>query len=573
MSTILLDNLSAETSLFTDTGKGSLENILGVCSDFLSELEQTKSALEEQLTQEENGMEYESTVDPFERLEKSGDSWYKKSITHLKTYNTSINKFQKNILNNSRFNIDLDEAYTYPLNLNNYPVKYQLHGFIDTTTDLSVDSANDVKMVKLENHGELIKAIIIHLLKNGQCDIVKDMVKEIDPEGSLVIDETLLEKFKLLNEIVDNIVVRHDLSKVLHWFKDKYNSDKKEFNGIGNLSHPVRLSRHDEIEFKFHMLQFTILLNGNQENPAFYPDNILAAYLYAKDNFSKFFKDYLHEISPLMTLLLFKTSEDGKSQQYMTNMLTEFINKMKQSFGIEQTRKNGLHKQSQFVGEILAHFENIHHNQSIFVNLSNEFISDYCKDLKLSNDSSIFQSVLAGFINLPNFYKYNKIQLKLNKVLRITQSVSALPVSDTDVTIDPTMSYPVHKGGKELLNFEANYNYDLQFQLPDSNKFLFNYHPIFICPVSKEQLIPITTDDDYLLDQEHIKKKKKTLQVNADILNFIQNPVVVLKFCQHLALRDSIWQLSKKGTEIFKCHYCYKKHKFSDVSDAYFIDL
>ena len=69
--------------------------------------------------------------------------------------------------------------------------------------------------------------------------------------------------------------------------------------------------------------------------------------------------------------------------------------------------------EAKFVYELLANFENIHESSSLFTNLANEFIAEYCKDLKLSNDSSLFQSVLAGHIYLPSFYKYNQIQLKL----------------------------------------------------------------------------------------------------------------------------------------------------------------
>lgn len=573
MSTLLFDNLLSETVAFTDLGSESLHKLMGDCDGFLNELKLMETLLEKQLNQEENGESTEIFPDHLGKLEKSSNNWYKKSITHLKTYNTGINKFQKNILNNSKYKIDLDEAYTYPLNLNNFPVNYKSQDMLEDSMEVAANIEKDMKTVKLKSHEELMKAIIIHLLKIGQCDLVKDMVNDIDPEGNLLIDETLLQKFKLLNEIVDDIVVKHDLSRVLGWFREKYNKSVSEFSGLENTAQPT-LSKQDEIEFKFHMLQFTLLLNGENPESTFNKENVLSAYLYAKENFSRFFKDYLHDISPLMTLLLFKTSNNNNSENYMSNILSEFIDKMRQAFNADQIDSKGKHIQSQFVGEILFNFERIHDNHSIFVNLSNEFISDYCKDLKLSNDSSIFQSILAGFISLPSFYKYNKIQMKLNKVSKGSRNATTLQDTISPQERGNANSYQTTYSDSTYINFEAPYNYDLPFQLPDSNKFLFNYHSIFICPVSKEQFIPLTADEDLQHGEEHKKKKKKVQDnLNSDLLNFMHNPVVVLKFCQHLALRDSVWHLSKKGTEIFKCHYCYKKHKFSDVTDAYFIDL
>ena len=289
-----------------------------------------------------------------------------------------------------------------------------------------------MEQIKNENREELIKAIVLHLLKTGQCDIVPEVLKELPANTSNVIDQDLFKKFEVLNQIVDNIITRHDLSLALQWFQEKYNervainaknstlpsNTSADTFGSINLSWDQTDSFHD-IEFKFHMLQFTILLNG--ENSSFTLDNALKAYLYSKDNFSKFFKDYIHEISPLMTLLLFRTDKDADtfddfSKKHMVTTVKSFITKMKQGFYMENERNQrsmGHGGEAKFVYELLANFENIHESSSLFTNLANEFIAEYCKDLKLSNDSSLFQSVLAGHIYLPSFYKYNQIQLKL----------------------------------------------------------------------------------------------------------------------------------------------------------------
>lgn len=573
-TTALLDTLSTEVTNLDQSGTDSLNDLLQDSNEFLAELRLIELDLIEEVNSQQNEHTNHKPVDSVDKLLKLSDKWYKSSISRLKSYNSANNKFSKNILNNPKFSIELDDAYTYPLLLNNYPHNNQKDDHESHASTISKESnmgtskdpysilskSSQLEKIKNENREELIKAIVLHLLKTGQCEIVPEVLKELPANTSSVIDQDLFKKFEILNQIVDNIITRHDLSMALQWFQKKYNervainaknstlppNTSADTFGSINLSWDQNDSFYD-IEFKFHMLQFTILLNG--ENSSFTLDNALKAYLYSKDNFSKFFKDYINEISPLMTLLLFRTDKDTEtlddfSKKHMVTTVKSFITKMKQGFYMENERNQrgmGHGGEAKFVYELLANFENIHDSGNLFTNLANEFIAEYCKDLKLSNDSSLFQSVLAGHIYLPSFYKYNQIQLKLKKLKLVSGSKLS---EDSSGVSNSTNSI----SDNQVENFVATYHFELPFQLPDSNRFLFKYHPIFICPVSREQLIPITE-------------------------NGYTTQAVVLNYCQHLVLRDSIWHLSKKGIDIFKCHYCYKKHKYSDVTDAYFIDL
>ncbi|RLV94365.1 hypothetical protein JA1_001847 [Spathaspora sp. JA1] len=561
----LLDTLTTEINTFIESGENHLSSLVSNVDSVLIGLKSIESELEDQLKIEEIQMETETIEkkqqpkQKLHKLEKLSEKWYHSSISNLKLYNSATNRISKNVVNNSRFNIELDDAYTYPLNLDSFPVNCN-------KPITGVDS--DLKLIKLENRQELIKAIILHLLKIGQCDIVKEVAKELCENSPISIDENLSEKFEKLHQIVDSIVSHHDLSLALAWFKDKYN----EQVSIG-VNTTTNYDNFSNIEFKFHMLQFTILFNG--QDSSFGLDDALAAYLYSRDNFSRFFKDYLHEISPLMTLLLFKTykndEDDAFSRKHMISVVRRFIERMKQGFDRENDLRNSLNQgETKFVSELLNSFENIHQSQSIFVNISNEFISEYCKFLKLSNDSSLFQSILAGHIYLPSFYKYNQIQSKLTKIKTIPESIKMEEEESGGSSSSSTNTSSAVTTYTDVIDYIASYHFELPFQLPDSNRFLFNYHPIFICPVSREQLIPITETIVESIKDELGKQRTRHRYL---IDNPLTTQVVVLEYCKHLALRDSVWHLSKKGTEVFKCHYCYKKHKYSDVSDAYFIDL
>lgn len=512
--TSLLTNLATEVSVLDSAGKYSLLGLLEGSLAFLDGLRDAEKALIA-----------DPLCDPFPTLENATNSWHKASINALKAYNTLVNRFLKNVLTNHRYTVELDDAYPFPINLHNSPVRVEA-------------PQTPLLAVQQHNQTELLKAIILHLLKIGQCDIVKDIVKEVDAD----IDELLLRKFKVLNEVVDDITVRHDLSRVLTWFREHQNSEMA--------------ANYAEIEFKFCVLQFVLLLNGDREQPAFTLDSTVAAYLYSKENFPRFFKDYVHEISPIMTLLLFQNDDDDYTAKGARSLLADFSERMQKTFVAYRDRVTSRKSESQFVGEVLASFKDIHSNHLLFVNLSNEFIAEYCRDLRLLSDLSLFQSVLLGFVNLPSFHKYSNLQRKLSRVSRV--SVTALDPVGAD-------------NGSLSTRLEAPFNHDLPFQLPDSNRFLFKYHPIFICPVSKEQLIPLTPDMDP--NEHRSKRTKKLTSSEVDLPGFVPNPVVVLLHCRHVALQDSIWQLLKRGTENFKCHYCYKKHKISEVTDAYFIDL
>ncbi|KAI5953527.1 hypothetical protein KGF54_002899 [Candida jiufengensis] len=571
-TTSLLNNLTNEIELFNQSGTEQLNSLLQDSNDFLKELKDIELDLQQEIIQQDQLSKTSTSIkndSPTTSLNKSkakiallpqkSENWYKSSINRLKSYNSANNKFSRNILNNSKFSVDLDEAYTYPLNMDNYPVndfnldKTLNEATLPYLTKSVISSEIKSKNIKQENKEELMKAIVLHLLKIGQSSVVPSILSQIPTK--LSVNEDLLERFKLLNQIVDDICIRHDLSQALGWLHTKYNEkilhNQQEFEESDSFN---------VVEFKFHILQFIILLNG--KNSGFSYDDAVEAYFYSKDHFTKFLKNYLHEIAPLMTLILFEPDfnsgiENFSKQKSKEIAIHNFIEKIKQGFLLENDEKNsdiGKQSQIEFVSDLLNSFKNVHKNENLFLNISNDFIAEYCKDLKLSKDSSLFQSILAGHLYLPSFYKYNQIQLKMKQF----KTEPKEPKTNENY----------------IINNVATYHYELPFQLPDSNRFLFKNHPIFICPISREQLIPITNNIIETIVVEDGKngtvvgKKKKFV-----VENLLKTQVVVLNYCQHLALRDSIWHLSKKGMDVFKCPYCYKKHKYNDVTDAFFIDL
>lgn len=469
----LLESLTLELNAF-DKSSTNLESLIHELEDLLSELRQMEAALEQEVA-----TNIPSPKKP--DLTAAASKWYKSSISGLKSYNTAINKFNKNIINNPRFNVNIDDAYLYPLTLANYPL---LPPAIATP--------------EYQNKLELTKAITLHLLKNGHCEVISDLLEELTPGGpDNQIDQGALVEFSLLKQIIDAVIKDHDLSYALAWFK----------------GHQSTTDSTQRVEFKFHVLQYVLLLNNSKQSAI---TNATLAYTYSKQHFTPFSKRYFNEIAMLTTLLTFDHLDTQST----------FFTYLQKSHAHRLTLL--LLPEALFVVNLLGYFHEIHLHEDVFTNLAHGFMLEFCKKVGLSEDSSLFQGVLAGFIYMPAFYKYNQIQLKLGK----TEAVDGKYI----------------KGEEKV----ASNNNELPFQLADIPRFLWRYHPIFICPISRDQLVAVTSEDGQAGQA---------------------NPVVVFDHCQHVALRESVFQLLKKGADSFKCHYCYKKHKMSEVKDAYFIDL
>lgn len=437
--------------------------------------------------------EFEHAADPAARLDLAAQRWYTGSIAGLKAYNGQVCRFAKNVSSNSRFAVNLDDAYPFPLDLTAQPLR---------------DSGS-------ADERALMQSIVLHLLKVGQNAAVAALAQS----GGLVLEPRWAAEFAQLHRIVYSMRMEHDLLQVLQWF------------------HARKLLL--ELAFKVHVLQFALLLTRQPPQAGgFYMDSALEAYTYAKEHFPRFFKDYFNEIAPVITLLLLKPSDvpDGESSE-------AFRERMVHTFKEHIARSRGHAKEAQFVGQILSSFEQLEHNSVLFDGLAHEFTADFCSSMGLLAELLLFQAVLAGCVNLPNFHKFKRLQRRLSR------------------------------GSRSSIGADDGHVHDLPFQLPDTNHFLFNFHPIFICPISKEQLVPLSTVARLANDDPRQRKKKHILVLPTERLAAMANPVVVFDHCRHLALRDSVRHLTKSGAELFKCHYCYKKHKLGDVSEGYFIDI
>ena len=443
------------------------------------------------------------THDPFERLQQETGHWYNASIGSLKRYNGQILKFLKNMINNSKFWVDLDEAYSFPLDLNSAPTR-------EVTEEVAAAGLyNAAQLRKIHNRQYLMKSIAMHFLKSGYENCLEDILNDSGLAGKAQME--FVDEFNELGWILEDIKVRHDLTLALGWLERKQ----------AFLDCP-------ELLFRLHTLQFILILKGDARvmlntETGVQSDGPFPALLYSKMYISRYYEQYADQIEPLMTLLLFKPHGDDEN----SNILKEFIYKVFVQ-GIKEDASRV--SQKKFIAEILRCFPDVNSNQGLFETMANRLASEFCADMGLSNDLSLFEALLSGFVNLPTFYKYNRLQLKL--------------------------------GGKKTEETNPD-DMDLPFQLPDKNRFLFNYHPIFICPVSKEQLMPLTTEEE--------APKRNLLTFRAPSTTE-KNPVVVFNLCRHLALKESVRSLLR-GTDRFKCHYCYKKHKILEVKDAYFIDL
>lgn len=130
------------------------------------------------------------------------------------------------------------------------------------------------------------------------------------------------------------------------------------------------------------------------------------------------------------------------------------------------------------------------------------FTQEYCSRNRLPNESSLFLILLSGVLSSQYFIKYAQIK------------------SSAHVGWTTTDELP------------------FDVELPD---FLTHFHPVFICPVLKEE----TTNE---------------------------NPPYSL-FCHHVISKKALDKLSKNGTMTFKCPYCPVQSTDAKTTKVNFIIL
>lgn len=181
--TQLLSTLQKEVDALNEAGSRNLQLLVDNTDNFLDALRAIEADLAAQVEHEQsenapntngNGVSTSVPTDTgFDSLEIITSSWYNDSIRCLKGYNGQILKFLKNIVNNSKFRADLDDAYTYPLELDSAPLN-----------EVSLAAARqngDAR--KLENRQNLLKSIAVHFLKTGHGDCLDDILT-----GSSLVD-------------------------------------------------------------------------------------------------------------------------------------------------------------------------------------------------------------------------------------------------------------------------------------------------------------------------------------------------------------------------------------------------
>ncbi|GAV55036.1 hypothetical protein ZYGR_0AS03590 [Zygosaccharomyces rouxii] len=186
------------------------------------------------------------------------------------------------------------------------------------------------------------------------------------------------------------------------------------------------------------------------------------------------------ELYTLNAMQLFRSGDVLETYKYLTENIPTSAFKYRQHQVITQV--SPLLTQL-LLGQKVKDFDNrVRLQQEKCISL---FTKDYCAQNNLPYDSALFLIILSGVISFQFFTKYKSIRASAH----------------VDWTTEDELPFDV--------------------KLPE---FLTHFHPIFICPVLKEE----TTSE---------------------------NPPYSLP-CHHILSKKSLDRLSKNGTSTFKCPYC-----------------
>lgn len=204
------------------------------------------------------------------------------------------------------------------------------------------------------------------------------------------------------------------------------------------------------------------------------------------------------ELCKLQFVWLFKGhSENGLTDDDNNGPMGALVY-ARQHFGRFQSRHL---KEIQQLGCAMVYGPNIEQSpyrqiftiDSAFDDVSTSLTREFCSLLGLSAESPLYMAVTAGSIALPRLIKYTTY-MKEKKTEWTTEN-------------------------------------ELAFETPLPESMI--YHPIFVCPVSKEQ----TTE---------------------------QNPAMMLP-CGHVICRDSLHRMAKTSTSRYKCPYCPTEGQLRDA--------
>lgn len=284
----------------------------------------------------------------------------------------------------------------------------------------------------MEEHTEHVnRAILMHLLREGEFDVVGKFLEDTNPNGvaadtskEVAWREGLEARFTRMYKILSELK-KSNLAPAITWA----NEHSKELEQKGS-----------SLEFDLTKLHFLWLYRNTGE---------VEALKYAREHFHRFQTTHKPELCRLSCATIYAPNLPASPypEMFDTNVAFEEV--------------------------------------------SVSFTRDFCSLLGFSAESPLYVAITAGAISLPSLIKYTRHARKQR----------------TEWTTDQELAF--------------------ETPLPTS----MVYHPIFVCPVSKEQ----TTD---------------------------RNPPMRLN-CAHVVSRDSLHNMAKGNR--YKCPYCPTEGQVSDA--------